>query len=64
LQLAQLNSNEVKLNIFNMLGKQVYQNQFSTEAPIRVSNTDFEAGIYLIQVEIDGKTSTQKLIVK
>ena len=64
LQLAQLNSNEVKLNIFNMLGKQVYQNQFSTEAPIRVQNTGLEAGIYLIQVEIDGKTSTQKLIVK
>lgn len=64
LQLAQLNSNEVKLNIFNMLGKQVYQNQFSTEAQIRVRNTGLEAGIYLIQVEIDGKTSTQKLIVK
>ena len=64
LQLAQLNSNEVKLNIFNMLGKQVYKNQFPAEAPIRVRNTGLEAGIYLIQVEIDGKTSTQKLIVK
>ncbi len=64
LQLAQLNSNEVRLNIFNMLGKQVYKNQFSAEAPIRVRNTGLEAGIYLIQVEIDGKTSTQKLIVK
>ena len=47
-----------------MLGKQVYQNQFSAEAQIRVRNTGLEAGIYLIQVEIDGKTSTQKLIVK
>lgn len=57
------NLNGVKsIEIFNMLGKQVYSKNI--ENYVQIKTTDLTAGIYILRVTIANKVATTKLIIK
>lgn len=47
------------IRIWNLLGKEVYQ---SDNIPDRVDLRNLNAGVYILQIEIDGKLYSQKII--
>lgn len=51
-----------EVRIFNLLGKQVFHQPQLTENSIDVSQ--FNKGIYLFKLTVDGKSRTQKLIIQ
>lgn len=56
------NSNAPKqVNIYSMIGQQVYSKVVQSKEPIEVSNLN--KGVYMISVFEDGKTATRKLVI-
>ncbi|MBV1887798.1 MAG: T9SS type A sorting domain-containing protein [Urechidicola sp.] len=53
---------ERTVQIYDMLGKQVYNKQVEANDRVQVSN--LTQGIYILKVEEDGKTATRKLIIE
>ena len=53
---------ERSVQIYNMLGKQVYNKQVQANERVQVSN--LAKGIYILKVEEDGKMATRKLIIE
>ncbi|MFK5879696.1 MAG: T9SS type A sorting domain-containing protein [Flavobacteriaceae bacterium] len=53
---------DMSVQIYDMLGKQVYNRQVQTNERINVSNLN--SGIYILKVEEEGKTATRKLIIE
>jgi hypothetical protein len=60
------NANEVKINLFDISGRSIFQSNYSN------SNIDFNTvinfnpiakGVYLLNLNIDGKTTTKKIII-
>jgi Zn-dependent metalloprotease len=60
------NSNEVKINLYDISGRSIFQSNYSN------SNIDFNTvinfnpiakGVYLLNLNIDGKTTTKKIII-
>ncbi|WP_299669353.1 DM13 domain-containing protein [uncultured Polaribacter sp.] len=51
-----------EIRIFNVLGTQVFHQSNVTEEVIDISS--FHKGIYLIKINIDGKSKTQKLVIQ
>lgn len=50
------------VQIFDMLGKQVYSKEVRANENIRISNLN--AGIYILKVEEDVRLATRKLVVE
>lgn len=50
------------VQIFDVLGKQVYTKKILADEKIRTSNLG--AGLYILKVEENGKTATSKIIIK
>ena len=53
---------ERSVQIYDMLGKQVYNRQVQANERVQVSNLN--SGIYILKVEEEGKTATRKLIIE
>ncbi|MDC9723448.1 MAG: T9SS type A sorting domain-containing protein, partial [Urechidicola sp.] len=53
---------ERNVQIYDMLGKQVYNRQVQANERVQVSNLN--SGIYILKVEEDGNTATRKLIIE
>ncbi len=62
IQLLNNNAVSVGIRIFNVLGKQVFHQSKITDNTIDVSS--FNKGIYLVKINVDGKTKTQKLVIQ
>ena len=62
IQLSNIDAVSVGIRIFNVLGKQVFYQSKITKNTIDVSS--FNKGIYLVKINIDGKTKTQKLVIQ
>jgi len=59
---ADLQGNTVKINIFDMNGKQVYSNEL-TGGEIS-ANVDLPSGVYMVTAEAGDKSFKQKLMIK
>lgn len=62
IQLSNIDAVSVGIRIFNVLGKQVFHQSKITKNTIDVSS--FNKGIYLVKINVDGKTKTQKLVIQ
>jgi len=49
------------ITLFNVLGKQVLQTKM-TQNPIDISN--FNSGIYLLKIDVNGTSKTQRLVIQ
>jgi len=57
------NYNEVSVNIFNVLGKQVAKQTYNNTNVIELNTQEFTTGIYFIKVQSGVKEATIKLVV-
>jgi hypothetical protein len=62
IQFSNSDNLSAEIRIFNVLGKQVYHQPKITEKTIDISS--FSKGIYIVKINIDGKSKTQKLVVQ
>jgi hypothetical protein len=62
IQISNIDGNSTKISIFNVLGKQVFHQVKILENTIDISS--FNKGIYLVKIDIDGKSKTQKLVIR
>ena len=62
IQFSNIEGVSAEIRIFNVLGKQVFQQSKITEKSIDISS--FNKGIYLVKITIDGKSKTQKLVIQ
>ncbi|WP_343330616.1 DM13 domain-containing protein [Polaribacter staleyi] len=62
IQVSNIDGNSTEIRIFNVLGKQVFHQAKISEKTIDVSS--FNKGIYLVKIDIDGKSKTQKLVIQ
>lgn len=62
IQFSNTNAISTEIRIFNLLGKQVFHQSNISEKTIDTSS--FNKGIYLVKIDIDGKTKTQKLVIQ
>lgn len=62
IQLLNMDGVSAEIRIFNVLGKQVFYQPKFVENTIDISS--FNKGVYLIKINVDGKTKTQKLIIQ
>jgi len=58
------NYNEVSVNIFNVLGKQVATQEYSNTSEVELNTEEYATGIYFIKVQSGTKGATIKLVVK
>jgi len=56
------NSNVINVKIYDLLGKQVYHKNITSNERIKVDNV--KSGIYILKINEDGKTSTKKLVIR
>ena len=50
-------------NIYNTAGQKIYTGKVSEKGQLAIKVTDLAAGMYLVKLNHEGKTETQKLIV-
>ena len=50
------------VQIFDMLGKQVYSKEVQANENVRISNLN--SGIYILKVQEEGRLATRKLVVQ
>ena len=50
------------ISVYNLIGKKVFQNTLETNATINLSN--LSSGLYLMEVNENGKTATKKIIIE
>ena len=55
---------EINLSIFDLQGKEIWNNKFTNQAKISILTNKFDAGIYIIKVSNGTKTSFKKLVVE
>jgi hypothetical protein len=61
------NESEVAVRVLDVTGKQVAAKNygiFSTSSVINLNTTDYPSGIYLVEVSVNGKKATKRLIIK
>jgi len=54
----------LKLNIYNGLGQCVFSKRYGTTSYVNVERNSLPAGLYLFEMEIDGVTSTKKVLMQ
>ena len=57
-------SDKISLNIYDVMGRIVKQQDFDDKKDIRLSVEDFQPGIYYLKISDGKKQTTKKLIVK
>ncbi|TXD54043.1 MULTISPECIES: DM13 domain-containing protein [unclassified Polaribacter] len=57
-----MNTSSAEIRIFNVLGKQVFHQKNNTKTTLNISN--FSRGIYLVKINMEGKSKTQKLVIQ
>ncbi|WP_299013171.1 DM13 domain-containing protein [uncultured Polaribacter sp.] len=62
IQISNIDSSSAEIRIFNVLGKQVLYQRKITANSVDISN--LESGIYLLNITVDSKSKTQKLVVQ
>lgn len=62
IQISNSNAISAEIRIFNVLGKQVFHQTNIKEKAIDISS--FNKGIYMVKINIDGKSKTQKLVIQ
>lgn len=62
IQFSNIDGVSAEIRIFNVLGKQVFHQSKITEKTIDISS--FNKGVYLVKINIDGKSKTQKLVIQ
>lgn len=62
IQVSNIDAVSAEIRIFNVLGKQVFHQSKITEKGIDIST--FNKGIYLVRIDVDGKSKTQKLVIQ
>ncbi|WP_299059828.1 DM13 domain-containing protein [uncultured Polaribacter sp.] len=62
IHITQLDKVSVEIRIFNLLGKQVLHQPNIKQNSIDISSLN--EGIYLVKINIDGKTKSQKLVIQ
>ena len=62
IHVSNIDAVSAEIRIFNVLGKQVFHQIKTPEKTIDVSS--FNKGIYIVKIDIDGKTKTQKLVIQ
>ncbi|MFK8061386.1 MAG: DM13 domain-containing protein [Polaribacter sp.] len=60
--ISNIDAVSAEIRIFNVLGKQVFHQKNIKEKTIDISS--FNKGIYLVKIDVDGKSKTQKLVVQ
>jgi hypothetical protein len=58
---SNIEATSAEIRIFNVLGKQVFHQTKLASKTIDISS--FKSGIYLVKIDIDGKSKTQKLVI-
>ena len=61
IHISNIDAVSTEIRIFNVLGKQVFYQPKITEKTIDISS--FNKGIYIVKLDVDGKTKTQKLVI-
>lgn len=61
IQISNIDAVSAEIRIFNVLGKQVFHQSKIKQKTIDL--TSFNKGIYLVKIDIDGKSKTQKLVI-
>ena len=64
IDLTPFNGNVVKVRMTNALGQVLQSNEMEANGQADLDLNGYEAGIYFVQVELNGKVSTTKLAVK
>lgn len=62
IQVSNIDATSAEIRIFNLLGKQVFHQAAITEKTIDISS--FNSGVYIVKINIDGKSKTQKLVIQ
>ncbi|WP_397445243.1 DM13 domain-containing protein [Polaribacter sp. R77954] len=62
IQISNIDAVSAEIRIFNVLGKQVFHQSKIKNNPIDVSL--FDKGIFLVKINVDGKSKTQKLVIQ
>ncbi|MCL7753684.1 DM13 domain-containing protein [Polaribacter sp. Z022] len=62
IHVSNIDVNSIEIRIFNVLGKQVFHQSEISKKGIDVSN--FNKGIYIVKIDVDGKSKTQKLVIQ
>ena len=52
----------VSVKIFSVLGSEVFNTNIKGNPSIRIQPTSVETGIYIVQVEIEGKQINKKVV--
>ena len=64
LNMSELNASSAVVSIYNMLGQNIYQTAANTSNVLNIDISNLNAGIYVVEINVDGKRSTTKLTVK
>ncbi|WP_439127566.1 T9SS type A sorting domain-containing protein [Polaribacter sp.] len=64
IKIAGLQSGEVSVKIFNILGKQVLAKSFTANGPENISLPNLASGIYIVQLKNDAGTLSKKIILE
>jgi hypothetical protein len=62
IQVSNIDATSVEIRIFNLLGKQVFHQAVIAEKTIDISS--FNKGVYIVKINSDGKSKTQKLVIQ
>ncbi len=62
IQLSNINAVSAEIRIFNVLGKQVFHQSKIRKKSVDISS--LKKGIYLVKINVDGNTKTQKLVIQ
>lgn len=62
IQISKHNGFSFEISIFNVLGKQVYHQSKTKEKTIDISSLN--KGVYMVKINIDGNSKTQKLVIQ
>ena len=61
IHVSNIDAVSTEIRIFNVLGKQVFHQSKITEKTIDISS--FNKGVYIVKLDVDGKSKTQKLVI-
>ena len=56
------NLNSAQIRIFDSLGKTVHQQNKNLNQEINISHLN--SGLYILKIDVQGKTKTQKLVIR
>lgn len=62
ISISGVNTNASEIRIFDVLGKQVYQNTITEDANINIA--DLNSGVYLVSIIQEGTQTTKRLVVQ